>query len=266
MSDDALEREHRRQQALLQALWQPQARAQQALAGWLREPDAALTGRGLRAYAANAGASAERALAASFPTVRALVGEEAFAGLARARWRALPPERGDLACFGASLPGFIEADPQLADVPYLGDSARLDALLAQAEAAADVPAEPHSFTLLADTDPAGLRLRLAPGFALLRSRYPVVQVWQAHQGTEPEAVEAARAALAEGQADNALVWRQGWKARVQAIDDAQARWCDALLAGRSLADALTRAGDAFAFEPWLLQALQCAWVLGVQPL
>jgi hypothetical protein len=122
--DPALQREQRRQQALLQALWQPQQQ-HGSLTDWLRAPGTALTQRGLQAYAANAGASAERALAASFPTVQALVGDEAFAGLARACWRALPPERGDLACFGAALPGFIEADTLLADVPYLADCARL---------------------------------------------------------------------------------------------------------------------------------------------
>jgi hypothetical protein len=260
--NDTVATELERQQALLQLLWR-------------RQPDAALVpllrpgprqARGLGAYRANAGANAERALAATYPTVQALLGEEAFAGLARACWNACPPAHGDMARFGESLPGFIEAEQRLADLPYLADVARLEALIAQAECAADAEPAPQTFERLASEDPERLRFALAPGFAVLRSPHPVVAIWRAHQpGENADAwFETARHAMQAGQGEAALVWRQGWKAQVQAIDEAAARWGELLCAGASLGQALSQAPQAFGFEPWLLQALPQGWVLGVE--
>ena len=75
----------RQQHALLGALLaQPGSQsatgAQERLEGLVLEPSS----RGLAAYRANGHALAERALCAAFPVVRALVGEDSFAALARA--------------------------------------------------------------------------------------------------------------------------------------------------------------------------------------
>ncbi|HJV63210.1 MAG TPA: putative DNA-binding domain-containing protein, partial [Albitalea sp.] len=82
--------------------------------------------RGLRAYRANADASAARAMASAFPTVQMLIGEEDFAQLAREFWRAAPPLRGDLGEWGDGLADWIASHAQLAAWPYLADCARLD--------------------------------------------------------------------------------------------------------------------------------------------
>ena len=218
--------------------------------------------RGMQAYQANAGASAERALAAAFPTVQALIGEESFADLARAFWHARPPVCGDLACFGDALPAFIADSEQLADVPYLPDAARLDWLLATAERAADGEVDVATLSLLAEADPTELRLVLMPGTAVLESAYPVVSVWQAHQPGDGADYHRARArdALAAGSAEHALVARAGWRASVVAVSAATARWTRSLLCGETLGVALTEAGEGFEFEPWLVQAVQHGWL------
>lgn len=231
-----------------------------ALSGLQQSPERIQ--RGMLAYQANAGASAERALAASFPTVQALMGEESFAALARVFWHARPPERGDLACFGEALPAFIADSEQLADVPYLPDSARLDWLLAAAERAADEVADSSTLSLLAEVDPSQLRLRLMPGAAVLSSVYPVVSVWLAHQHGEDAAAHwaQARAALADGVGEPALVWRCRWRAVALTVSEATARWMQCLLRGETLDVALSQAGEGFEFEPWLVQALQQGWL------
>ena len=222
--------------------------------------------RGLQAYQAHAGAAAERALAASFPTVQALVGDESFAALARVFWRAQPPTCGDLARYGEGLPAFIADSEQLRDVPYLADTARLDWLVAAAERAADDSLDSPSLNLLTELQPAQLRLRLMPGTALLVSAYPIVSVWQAHRPGEGahERREQARRALAEGVAEVALIWRSGWRALVQPLSPDTGRWMRSLLQGDTLATALTAAGEGFAFEAWLLQALQSGWLAGAE--
>jgi hypothetical protein len=256
------QREAERQQALVSALLAHEGEA--LLAPWVVPSPAGIV-RGLQAYQANAGASAERSLASAFPTVQALVGEDSFATLARAFWHAQPPQRGDLAVFGEALPAFIAASEQLAEVPYLADVARLEWQLSVAERAADVPLEVESLQRLADHDPARLQLRLAPGLALVESVHPVVSLWQAHQPCDDAAVrrEAAREALAQRRGEAALVWRAGWRGAARVLTPPGTRWTAALLQGLALDQALARAGEGFVFDTWLAEALAAGWITGV---
>jgi hypothetical protein len=258
----AAQREAQRQQLLLRALRGDAPLA--ALAGRLRDAPPRAE-RGLLAYRANAGALAERALAAAFPTLAQLLGGESFAALARAFWVAHPPERGDIACWGGALPAFVCGAEQLAGEPYLADSARLDWAVHIAEQAADGGPAVQGLQRLAEADPAALRLRPAEGLALLRSPYPLVSIWLAHRSPAAGRFDPVRAALATGRGEAALVWRAGFSVRVAALAEAEARFMQPLLDGRSLADALDQAGDGFDFAGWLAQALRQGWLQAVEP-
>ena len=253
----AAEREMQRQQLLLAAL-----QGGAAPGAWLR--DGARAERGLAAYRANAGALAERALAAAFPTLQQLLGEDAFAGLARAFWQHHPPEAGDIALWGAALPAFVAGAQTLAEEPYLADVARLEWAVHACERARDAPPA-HGLERLADTAPAELRLNLVPGTALVVSPHPVARIWLAHRSTAPDRFDAVREAFAAGEGDHARVARRGFGARVQCIAEGEAHFTAALLAGHSLAHALHSAGATFEFEPWLIHALQQQVVLEVVP-
>lgn len=245
------EREALRQQMLLRALL-GDARPG-VVAGWLR--DGAGVERGLAAYRANAGALAERALAAAFPTVQQLLGEESFAGLARAFWRRQPPQRGDVGTWGGALAAFIADDEALASEPYLADVARLEWAVHEAEGAADAP-PPAGLERLGDTDPQALWLRLAPGSALIASPYPVATIWHAHRSDAPDRFAPVREAFAAGRGEAVRVARHGWRVTVAAMDDAEHRFVAAVLAGHPLGAALSEAGAGFDFEGWLVGALQ----------
>lgn len=252
------EREAQRQRALLSAF------AGAPIAG-LRE-HGARAARGLEAYRANAEAIAERALAAAFPTVQAMLGAEDFGQLAREFWRAQPPSRGDLGEWGDRLAAWLQTHAQLAAWPYLPDCARLDCALHRCERAADASLDAASLALLESTDPAALRLELMPGVALIRSAWPVASIHAAHQvdGVEAEhAFADVRAAIAAARAEDALVAREGWRAVVHRLGDADARWTQSVLDGRDLARALDDAGAAFDFAAWLQTALRHAWLKGV---
>ena len=209
---DDLRREQIRQRLLMQALRNGQSGA---LGGWMRAPARADLARGLAVYTANAAVNAERALAARYPTVQAMLGEETFVPMARAFWRQHPPSRGDLAQWGDALPAFLAAAPQLAELPYLADVARLDNAVTQAEGAADAATS-------TPVEMDGQALQAAPGMALVDSPYPVVAIWRAHhdpqQTAQPDPFADARAALADATAETALVWREGWVVRVVAVD------------------------------------------------
>ena len=258
----ALQRELVRQQQLLRALWRRGADA--SLAGWLRESGARVQ-QGLDAYRANAGAVAERALAAAFPTLQQLVGDESFAQLARAFWHRHPPLCGDLARYGDALPGWIADDPQLAEEPYLADVASVDWAVHAIEHAADVSAPPAGLRLLGELEPSQLVLRLRPGLACIVSRWPVVTIWHAHRSPEPDRFAPVRQALAVCVAENALVARPQWRASVATIDEPGARFIAALARALPLADALDAAGPAFRFEPWLHEAVRQQWLQAVEP-
>ena len=254
------DKEALRQQMLLRALW-GDARPG-VVAGWLR--DGPRVARGLAAYRANAGAAAERALATAYPTVQQLLGEESFAALSRAFWLRHPPTAGDLGLWGAELPAFIANAQTLAEEPYLPDVARLEWAVHSAERAADSSA-PQGLERLGSDEPAGLVLRLAPGTALITSMHPVVTIWQAHRSNGADRFAPVRAAFTAGAGECALVVREGWQARVQTLALNEARFTQAVLAGHTLAAALTAAGDTFPFEAWLIAALQQQRLVAVEP-
>lgn len=262
------------QQALLHALMGERDEA--GLWPYLQLAQTPLARRGLQAYQANGLALAERALGAAYPVLAQLIGGESFAPLAQHFWRCYPPGRGDVACWGDDLAAFIEAAPQLADEPYLGDVARVEWALHQAATAADAQPDPQSFALLSAADPAEITLALGAGVFLLASAYPVASIVNAHLLGEPALAEAA-ALLRAGAAEHTLVWRQGFKPRVRSITAAEHALLAALQAGRSLQAALDCALDgehvatpesasAFSFEHWLGQAVQQGLVTGARRL
>ena len=221
--------------------------------------------RGLAAYEANAAGSAERALAGAHPTVQALLGEATFAQVAQALWRAHPPVRGDLAQWGDALPAFLADDASLSEWPYFADCARLDAAVARAAASADGEADAATLARLGDTPPDRLLLDLSPAVAVVASRFPIVTLWQAHRpDAAADALSTARAALAEGRAECALVWRAGWRPCVTCLEAPAAAFTQAVQQGVPLGPALQGAGDAFAFEPWLVAAVRDGWLWRVR--
>ena len=102
------------------------------------------------------------ALAATFPTVQAVVGTDFFTGLARAFIVQSLPNQPVLAEYGAGFPGFIAGHAVVRDLPYLADVALLDWMLNLAFhapagarlAASDLAAVPADCTLVAIHDAA----------------------------------------------------------------------------------------------------------------
>lgn len=258
----AEEVEARRQSGLLAALAVPRPETGATPeAGALGAGDAQ---RGLRAYRANAHASAERALTAACPTLRALIGADDFAHLAREFWHAHPPRRGDLAVWGDALPAWLDAHAGLAAWPYLGDCARLDLALHRCERAADAALETATLALLADGDPRRLRLQLRPGVQCFASRWPVATLHAAHARRGDALFETARARIQAGEGEAVVVARDGWRAAVRRIDAAGLAFMQALLRDADLGHALDAAGEGFDFTAWLADALRHHWLQRVR--
>ena len=241
------------------AAWDAQAR----LPSLVLEPSA----RGLAAYRANGHALAERALAAAYPVVAAMVGPDCLNALARTLWHGHPSRHGDVARWGGDLPALLELEAQLADFPYLADLARVEWALHLAAGAPDDSAEPASFALLTQQDPGALTLRLAPGTAVIRSAWPVASLVNAHLRGEPTLSEAADR-LRDREAEQALVWRRALRAEVRPCEAGEAALVDALLHRQGLVpalDAALAADPGFDFSAWLAQAVGDGLVLGACP-
>lgn len=263
------------QAALLNALFATPGGAAQAAAVdlmcELEQAHAPQTTRGLAAYRSNAHASAERALLAAYPVIAALIGDDNFAHLARELWHHSPPWRGDLARWGDALPAFLDQHAQLADTPYLVDVARVEWALHRAGGAPDATADLSGFARLVQDDPHGMTLTLAPGTAVIASRYPVASLVTTHLYGTPDLGETALR-LHAGCAEQAVVWRQGLRPRIAPASPRAAALLGALQGGEDLPGALdvagqTPAGDEdFDFSAWLTQAVTDGLVLGVHDL
>jgi hypothetical protein len=142
----------------------------------------------LRIYRHHVFTSLTAALAATFPVVRALVGEGFFGYMADAFIRRHPPAGPCLAEYGGALPEFLAGFPPCRDLAYLPDVARLEWALDQAMHADDaVPLDAPALAALPAEALARARFRLDPSLALVASPWPLDRIWRAARpGADPE--------------------------------------------------------------------------------
>lgn len=256
------------QQALLQALFGPVSGVD-GLEKYIADNPIPTSARGLKSYQSNAHMLAERVLVAAYPVVTAILSPDSMGQLARALWHRHPPVRGDLARWGADLPGFIAASPQLAELPWLADVARIEWALHTAATAADAPASADlaSLALLTTHDPDQLTLTLAAGTTCLALDWTATRIVLAHLA-ETEAVAELGDVWAVAQPEQALVWRPGpspmGRPLCRVAADGEAGLLASLQAGQSLLAALQ--DSPLDWAAWLPQAIGEGLVLGVRPL
>ncbi|MGA8008407.1 MAG: DNA-binding domain-containing protein [Thiomonas sp.] len=259
----AWQAEARRQQAFIAAMFGPHATpAPSAVLGL--QQSGAQWHAGLAAYRGNGLANGTAALRAQFPTILAMLGDAAFETVAARYWHGWPPCQGDLAQLGAEFAERLDAQDDLRDWPWLADSARLDWAMWQAPYAAPARFTADDLHTLANSDPAALRLHLAPGSQLLRSRWPVVTLWQLHQNPSVDDSALRSTLLAPG--ETAWIWRAGMQAQVLALSAAEAAWLHALQQQASLDAALDAVADDFDLAAWLQAAITQDWLGGIERL
>lgn len=170
------------------------------------------------------------ALATTFSTVQAVVGEGFFRGLARAFVEQCMPRQPVLSEYGAGLPDFITGYEPARDLPYLADVARLDWALSRAFHAPPVEGlgAPDLAAIEADRLPS-MSLSLTPGTAIITSRFPIGRIWLASQ---PDA-DAAPVDLESG-GERLLILRRPDDAAFVELASAEAAFVTALIEGRPI--------------------------------
>jgi hypothetical protein len=124
-----------------------------------------------------------RAMAETYPVCKQLVGEPFFDVMAGKYIVAQPSLSPDLNEYGGSFAEFIQQYEPARAVVYLADMARLEWLMNQAFTAGEV-GENNLSCLQEMSDQALLDVvfHLPPHADLLRSIYPLDQIWSMHQG------------------------------------------------------------------------------------
>lgn len=213
----------------------------------------------LALYRGNLSAGWERALGEAYPVLRQLVGEEFFAGLARAYGKAAPSQDPDLASFGTGIADFLAGFAPAAPYPYLPDMARLEWAVHRAYLAPDVQA--LGLEALVAMSPAALeaaRFTLHPSVSLLRSQWAIAALWQAHQPGGPALPKRVDVPC------TLLVVRRGWRVEVVEGGAAETAALGRLAEGASFGVALDAALAAAGEEAPDIGAMLQGWFrLGV---
>ena len=231
--------------------------------GVVAAPDVGVAER-MELYRGHLLATWRQALGAAYPVVRALVGAEFFAELARAYARAHPSTSGDLNRFGAQFSAFVATFRHTQSLPYLADVAALEWLVHRAHHAADAPAlRRERIAALAPDALLAARFALHPACAWLVSASPVATLWLAHQpagNTElPDTLERCECAL---------VVRPHWRAEVLIASAGELAALEALRAGASMDDTIAaalRVDRDFDFAKAFVRWLDCNLFTTIEP-
>ena len=193
-------------------------------------------------YRNNVMASLVAALAAIYPAVQSIVGNECFGVLAREYIRATPPSSPLLFEYGRGFAAFIAAHQVGRAQPVLADVARIERAWLDAYHAADAPV--LGAEALAAVEPAALarlRLRAHPAARIVRSRHAALD-WFTHHRAPGEACMPTPG----GAAQDTLITRPGQEVIASRLPAGGAVFLAALIGGAALGEA---AEAAWADEP-----------------
>ena len=189
-------------------------------------------------YRNNIAVGLSDAIADAYPVVQALVGEAFFKGIARTFNRLFLPASPVMLDYGEDFPDFIATQSGTETLPYLGNVARLEWAWSRAYHAADAtPTGIENLAAIPEDSIEGTRLQFHPSIRLLQSPWPIVSIWQAHQGQDPH----GKLVPLPDQGEQAMIGRRGLNVEVRALDPVSFTFIKALHDGQTLGEASTLA-------------------------
>lgn len=194
----------------------------------------------LEVYRNNYRGNLHDSLAGAYPVVRQLVGDEFFRYTARKFIEQYPSRSGNLHHYGAEIADFLASFEPARGLSYLPDVAALEWACHRAYFAGDaITLDLAELVKIPPDRYPELVLHTHPSCRQLRSRFPVVAIWRAHQpGADPDFMIDP-----ESGSSNALVCRNDGKVIVDELLPADSHWLHAIRAGESLGDATAAALD-----------------------
>lgn len=203
----------------------------------IRNPDQTLPDvdpAGLAVYRNNYRVGLIDTLTAIYPVVKALVGDEFFVGLARMYLKQHPSLSGNLHHYGTEFSCFLDGFGPARELPYLVDVAKLEWRVHCAHYARDaISLEASSFGSVSPDEWPRLVLHFAPAVALVRSQWPIGQIWRMHQKDAPDHWDINL----ESGGEAVLITRPQNKVTTEVLTPITGAWLCALLRGSNLEDA-----------------------------
>lgn len=242
------------QQRLLNAIWsdEPSVLAQSGF-----------NAQGINIYRRNLLANAQRALSISYPTIFELLDGDVSDNLTHQFLKRSPPHQGDWAQWGETLANFVATTGVGDDYPYLSDCAALDWHIHCALHGKDQTFDRSSLQLLGDIEPEHIIVEFNQNVTLLKTQYPITDIFQAHH----HSIESQRA-VAMNKAQEALsltpvehivmVYRPEFQPQVTKLTTREGEFMRCLMSGKSLAQSLDVVSHDcdFSFEKWLITAIE----------
>ena len=220
--------------AQIRATEEPPAQAVEAL---VVPPPAGDARQRLGVYRSGFPARIESALTDVYPALVHLIGTGARHALAHRYARFLaeapPPHSSNLNDAGDRLPVFLAGDPLTVDLPFLPDLAALERSIAAAFHARECePFDARRLVSWEIDDLACARLRFQPSLAVVRSAWPIVELWEARETQVAEIDIDLR-----DRPQVAVVHRRGLEVVCRVADPLEADCLEGLRQGRPLGEA-----------------------------
>jgi|SRR5689334_4026581 len=183
-------------------------------------------------YRNNVFASLINAVGARYPVVRKLLWEDGFNRIAQLYVAAQPPRSPVLLEYGDTFPEFLRSIGQSTSADYIAEVAELESARTRAYHAADAtPLARDVFSRLAPDAIHDLHLTLHPSVQLLKSRFPVVSIWESN-------FHANDNTLNLWQPECALVARPRLDVEVRRLTPGSHAFLSAVAEGRSVGEAV----------------------------
>lgn len=219
--------------------------------------------QGIDIYRRNLLANAQRALSISFPTVFELLDSNISKNLVYQFLRLSPPAQGDWAQWGTDFPHFISTIEVGFQYPYLADCATVDWHVHCAVHGIDQSLEQSSLQYLVNAKPEKIEIVFNQNVALLKTQYPITEIFQAHHHDdelhrEVAMSKAQRILSTEAVEQIVMIYRPEFKPEVASLTASEGAFMFCLMSGKSLEQALDMVKDDnnFSFEQWLLTAIE----------
>lgn len=167
-----------------------------------------------------------------FPVVAALVGDAFFGHMARVYANQSPPVSPVMVFYGDTFPDFIRQFDPAKELPYLGDIAQLEYARRLSLHAANAPfINPDNIS----TSAHGLlsaQCHLHPSVYLMRSDYPIFDIWYANQGNMDHPIR--------DEAQHIILVRHGDGVNLHLVEEGCFRFITALAEGMIFKSAVNR--------------------------
>lgn len=174
------------------------------------------------------------ALAALFPTVERLVGQDWFRDAALIFTRAHPPTGPVLDEYGGDFPGWLATFEPARELPYLAPAARLDLAWGEAHRAADAPVlEARSFAGVPSDRMFAAHAVLHPSVRLFDFDWTAPSIWLANR---PE-LQTDAEPVWDRQPEALAIYRPLWTVEARRLSPAEWRLLDGSRRGSTLGEA-----------------------------